>query len=148
MLRISVVDSPTQRRLVLDGALVPPWVAELRTAWMKACVRRQGRKIVFDFTNLTYISAEGESALWEMMNRGVSFFSGGVLTRHILQQLRRRKKAQVNSRVSPSTAEEERRKACSSSTAVGTMQPQGTLPQQPTIATGNANQWSGANSLQ
>ena len=106
MLKITVVDTPTQRRLVLEGALVPPWVAELRTAWKKACARRQGRKIVFDFTNLTYISAEGESALWEMMNHGVSFFSGGVLTRHILEQLRRRKRAQSSARLLSSTAEE------------------------------------------
>jgi hypothetical protein len=106
MLKITVVDTPAQRRLVLEGALVSPWVAELRTACEKARVRRQGRKIVFDFTNLTYISPEGESALWEMMNHGVSFFSGGVLTRHILEQLRRRKRAQSSARLLSSTAEE------------------------------------------
>jgi len=105
MLRISVVDSPTQRRLVLDGALIPPWVAELRTAWMMACVRRQGRKIVLDFTNLTYISPEGELALWELMNRGVRFISGGVLTRHILQQLKRRQKKTATSCALPTSAE-------------------------------------------
>lgn len=108
MLKITVVDTPTQRRLVLEGALIPPWVAELRTAWRNACVRKQGRKIVFDFTNLSYMSAEGESALWEMMNRDVSFFSGGVLTRHILQQLRQRKKAEASARVLRSTADKER----------------------------------------
>jgi hypothetical protein len=30
---ISIVDSGTQRRLVMEGALITPWVSELRTAW-------------------------------------------------------------------------------------------------------------------
>ena len=36
MLKISIVDTRTQRRLVLEGRLVAPWVAELTTAWTSA----------------------------------------------------------------------------------------------------------------
>lgn len=107
MLKISVVDKSMQRHLVLEGALIPPWVAELRSAWMKASARRQGRRIVLDFRDVTYISPEGEAALWDLMNRGVRFSSGGVLTNHILQQLKRRNTKKA-SRAEPCKAKEAR----------------------------------------
>jgi len=106
MLKISVVDSPNQRRLVLEGELITPWVAELKIAWMKACVRRDGRRMVLDFKDVTYISADGEAALWELMNRGARFCSGGVLTKHILHQLKRKRKAMASAAILPFVAEE------------------------------------------
>jgi hypothetical protein len=36
MLKISTSDGRKQRRLVLEGKLTGPWVAELRTAWKAA----------------------------------------------------------------------------------------------------------------
>lgn len=89
MLKISIVDSGAQRRLILEGALTPASVMDLRTAWLRACVGKQGRRIVLVFRNVTYISAEGEAALWDLLNRGVRFPSGGALTKHAFQQLMR-----------------------------------------------------------
>ncbi len=43
MLRISVVDSRTECRLVLEGKLIAPWVAELRTAWEAVNQEIKGR---------------------------------------------------------------------------------------------------------
>ncbi len=90
MLKISIVDSGAERRLILEGALIPPSIIVLRTAWLRACAGRQGRRIVLVFRNVTQISAEGEAALWELMNRGVRFSSGELPTRHTLQQLMRK----------------------------------------------------------
>ena len=87
MLKISIVDSRAQRRLVLEGALIPPSLIDLRTAWLRASTGRQGRKIVLVFRNVTSISTEGEAALWDLMNRGVRFSSGGVLTKQVLKKL-------------------------------------------------------------
>ncbi len=91
MLKISLIDSRTQRRLVLEGALIPPWIAELKIAWEKACAGAQGRHLVLDLKNVTLISANGEEALSELMNQGARFSSGGVFTKHILRELTRRK---------------------------------------------------------
>ena len=90
MLKISIVDSGSERRLVLEDALIPPSVIDLRAAWLRACAGRQGRRIVLVFRNVTQISAEGEAALWELMNRGVRFSSGELPTKHTLQQLLRK----------------------------------------------------------
>ncbi len=107
MLKISIVDSGTQRRIVLEGALIPRSVIDLRTAWLRACAGRQQRKIVLVFRNVTYISAEAEAALWDLINRGVRFSSGGVLNKHVLQQLSRKNRPRESARISPSVAKQE-----------------------------------------
>ena len=92
MLKISVVDSRTERRLVLEGKLIAPWVAELRTAWQAVNEEINGRSLVVDLGNLAVISQEGENVLLELMNEGAKFRCSGVLTKHVIQELRRRSK--------------------------------------------------------
>lgn len=90
MLRISTFDKKGARKLVLEGKLVEPWLAELRQSWNAAQEDLQGRKLIIDLTNVTVISHEGESALFEMMQHGAHFSCGGVLIRHMVKQLARR----------------------------------------------------------
>jgi hypothetical protein len=92
MLRISVVDSRTECRLVLEGKLIAPWVAELRAAWEAVNQEIKGRALVVDLGNVAVISQEGENALLELMNEGAKFRCSGVLTKHVIQELRRRSK--------------------------------------------------------
>jgi hypothetical protein len=47
MLKISVIDSRTECRLVLEGKLVAPWVAELRTAWKTVSEEIEGSRAGF-----------------------------------------------------------------------------------------------------
>jgi hypothetical protein len=96
MLRISVIDSRTERRLVLEGKLIAPWVAELRTAWKAANGKIEDRTLVVDLENVTAMSQEGENALLELMSEGAKFRCRGVLTKHVIQQLRRRSKRNTN----------------------------------------------------
>jgi nucleotidyltransferase/DNA polymerase involved in DNA repair len=92
MLKISVIDSRAQRRVVIEGTLIEPWMAELRNSWQTAKADLQGRKLVLDLRNVTRIGEEGESALSELVNEGASISSSGVLTKYLLQQLARRNK--------------------------------------------------------
>jgi hypothetical protein len=55
MFKISVVDSRTVRRLVLEGTFITPWVAELRATWAAANVDLQDRKLVLDLKNATLV---------------------------------------------------------------------------------------------
>jgi hypothetical protein len=96
MLRISVIDSRTERRLVLEGKLIAPWVAELRAAWKAANRKIEDRTLVVDLENVTVLSQEGENALLELMSEGAKFRCSGVLTKHVIQQLRRRSKRNTN----------------------------------------------------
>jgi hypothetical protein len=98
MLKISIVNNRTQCRLILEGRLIAPWVEELRTTWRTAKEEFDGRELVIDMENVIVVSQEAENTLLQMMNEGARFRCSGVLTRHVLQQLKRRNK---KSRVQP-----------------------------------------------
>lgn len=90
MLKISIFDTPNQRRLMLEGRLVWPWCAELSGAWKAAQADLHERELVIDLRNLTAISADGENALLELLSEGIKFRSSGVFTKHVLKLLARR----------------------------------------------------------
>jgi anti-anti-sigma regulatory factor len=95
LLRISIIERRNERRLVLEGKLIAPWTAELRSTCEKARQNLKGRELVVDLKNLTVISQEGENLLVELMNEGVKFRCCGVFTRQMLRQLARRARTQV-----------------------------------------------------
>jgi hypothetical protein len=90
LLKISIIDSRTHRRLVLEGKLVAPWADELRPAWERAKSELGGRELVVDVKNLIVINQAGENVLLELMREGVKVRGYGVFTRHILKELARR----------------------------------------------------------
>jgi hypothetical protein len=87
MFRISITDTPAQRKLVVEGKLVEPWVDELRTAWRNMSRALDRRKLVIDLSSVSVISTEGEKAISELMKQGAKFSCCGVLTRHVLKRL-------------------------------------------------------------
>jgi len=89
MLKISVVESRSERRLILEGKFLAAWVNELRIACEKARADLQNRELVIDLKNLTATSREGENVLLELINERVKF-PCGVFTKHVLIQLARR----------------------------------------------------------
>jgi len=93
MLRISRVDTRGQRRLIVEGKLIPPWTAELRTAYEDAKSDLEGRELVVDLKNLTIISREGEDLVIQLMIQGVQFRCGGLFARWLLRQLSDRARA-------------------------------------------------------
>jgi anti-anti-sigma regulatory factor len=90
MLKISIIDSRTHRRLVLEGKLVGAWADELRPAWEKAKAKLGGRELVVEVKNLIVINQAGEDVLLELMREGVKVRGCGVFPRQILKELARR----------------------------------------------------------
>ena len=87
MLRISIVERRSQRRLVLEGKLVAPWAHELKPAYQEASADLNGRELVIDVKGLTAISEDGENVLLELMKVGACFRCAGVFTKHVLKRL-------------------------------------------------------------
>jgi hypothetical protein len=87
MLRISIPESRTQRRLTIEGNLIASWAGELRTACAKARLDLPDRELVIDLRNLTAISQAGENLLLQLMKEGVRFRGHGIFTNHVLAQL-------------------------------------------------------------
>lgn len=90
MLKISISESRNQRRLILEGKLIEPWAAELRSACDQARADLQDRELVLDLRNLTAIGQQAENLLVELIREGVKFRCSGVFTRHVFRQLARR----------------------------------------------------------
>jgi len=90
MLKISVVEGSTKRRLVVEGRFVAPWCDELKAACERAALGLDGRELVIDLKNVTTISQEGENLLLELMQQGLKCRGCGVFTNEILKQVARR----------------------------------------------------------
>ena len=98
MLKISIVDTRTQRRLVIEGKLVSPWVSEVQSARERALAGLNGRELVIDVRNLTAINQEGENLFCQLMREGVKVRCSGVFTKHVFAQLSRRSKGKDGSK--------------------------------------------------
>jgi hypothetical protein len=87
MFKISIVETSSQRRLVLEGKLVPPCTAEVERAWKMAGEQLEDRKLIVDLTNVTLIAREGEDTLFKLMQEGARFCCGDVFTKHVVKRL-------------------------------------------------------------
>ena len=95
MLKITTTNNGSERTLVLEGTLVDPWVTELERSWSEAQMVEQG-KVLVDLKDVTVISQHGENVLFQMMCEGATFnCCRGVMTRHVVKQLQRRREEQV-----------------------------------------------------
>ena len=90
MLKVSLIDSARQRRLIVEGKLIAPWAAELRSACEKARADLRGRELVVEMKHITMITQEGENVILGLMNRGIKFRCHGVFTKRVVKQLTRR----------------------------------------------------------
>lgn len=86
MLKISVVKGPRRCRLILEGMLIEPWVAEVVSEYTKAKGHLDGRELIIDITNLSAVSPAGESALLLLLDDNAKFQSG-VYMKEVLKQL-------------------------------------------------------------
>jgi hypothetical protein len=89
MFKISTIDTPSKRRLLVEGMLTEPWANELRISWKNAGRELGGRKLVIDLSNVTVLGRDGESAISDLMNEGAKFSCEGIFTRHVLTRLSR-----------------------------------------------------------
>jgi hypothetical protein len=106
MLKISILDKPKHRRLVVEGKLIAPWAAELRSVWRQAKADPNGRELVIDVKCLTAITEDGENVLLELLKEGARFRSSGVFTKQVLRRLARKTRSNVQeAKISPAILE-------------------------------------------
>jgi hypothetical protein len=87
MLKISILDTPCQRRLLREGKLIGPWATELARVWRQATADLNGRALIIDLKGLTAIAEDGENVLLELMKEGATFRSSGVFTKQVLKRM-------------------------------------------------------------
>src|SRR6266481_6108566 len=90
MLKISLIDRNRHRRLIVEGQLIAPWSAELKSACEKARADLRGRELVIEMKHITMISQEGEDVILGLIKSGIRFRCSGVFTKHVVKELTRR----------------------------------------------------------
>lgn len=79
----------------MEGNLVAPWAAEVKTACEKARSELHDRELVVELKHVMTISQEGENLLLQLMNEGVKFRCRGLFTKHVLKQVARRTSREI-----------------------------------------------------
>ncbi len=88
MLRITINETPTENRWILQGRLVGLWVSELRRSWKKTHRTDNNRKCIVDLNEVTFIDKKGERLLRTMSKEGAQFIATGIYIKDVLDQLK------------------------------------------------------------
>ena len=86
MLRITILETPSEQKWVLQGRLIGPWASELKASW-KGHDDANGRARIVDLREVTFIDASGEKVLMRMMQDNAQFIVGGVYATHVVENL-------------------------------------------------------------
>jgi anti-anti-sigma regulatory factor len=86
VLRITIDETPTEKRWILQGRLVGLWVSELRRTWKKTDRSESNRPCVVDLNDVTFIDEKGVRLLRAMSKQGAQFVTTGIYIKHVLQQ--------------------------------------------------------------
>ena len=84
VLKITITETATDRRWILQGRLVGPWVSELRSAWKRAHTSQDKRACVLDLNDVTFIDKNGERLLRAISKKGAQLIANGIYTKHVL----------------------------------------------------------------
>jgi hypothetical protein len=88
VLKITINETPTEQRWILQGRLVGPWVDELRTSWKKAHSDDRGGTCVVDLSDVTFIDKAGERLLRAISKKGAHLVASGVYTKYVLEKVK------------------------------------------------------------
>jgi len=87
MLRITVTETASEQRWILQGRLTGSPIEELIISWRanRRCPPSQRR--VVDLNEITSIDKDGEQVLLMMIQDGAKFEATGLYTKHLLETL-------------------------------------------------------------
>jgi hypothetical protein len=93
VLKITIMETPTERRWIVQGRLVGPWVSELRTTWKRAHRSQDRRACIMDLNDVTFIDKGGERLLRAISKKGAQLIARGMYVKHVLEQLKTDRKS-------------------------------------------------------
>lgn len=94
MLRIGINIDPSELRLRLEGELIEPWIAELRSVWETQCLPSPAARRVVDLDDVTRVDESGKRLLAAMKYSGAELFATGVCMKHLIKDLRKKRELQ------------------------------------------------------
>ena len=88
VLKITMTETPAERRWIVQGRLVGPWVSELRTAWKRTHGGQDERICIIDLNDVTFIDKGGERLLRALAKKGAQLIATGVYIQHVLEEVK------------------------------------------------------------
>jgi anti-anti-sigma regulatory factor len=88
MLKITIMETTSEMRWIVQGRLIGPWVSELRTAWKRAYKSQDKRACIIDLNDVTFIDKSGERLLRAMSKKGAQLIASGIYTKHVLEKVK------------------------------------------------------------
>ena len=88
MLKITITETPSERRIALSGKLIGPSIQELRRVWEQCRSQPSGGRIICDLNNVIHVEEGANSLLTEMMADGTELVSDGGLNGWLIQALK------------------------------------------------------------
>src|SRR5713101_6514337 len=82
------METATDRRWIVQGRLVGPWVSELRTTWKRAHRSQDKRACIIDLNDVTFIDKSGERLLRAISKKGAQLIASGMYTKHVLEKVK------------------------------------------------------------
>jgi riboflavin synthase len=98
MVKITIVDGGGKKRIVVEGKLAGPGVAELESTWKQARRECEGCEIVVDLSGTTVIDSSGKAMLVAMAGERARLFANGVFTKYLIENLVHEKRDNDDSR--------------------------------------------------
>lgn len=90
MLKISVEESESSVRLILEGRLVGPWVAEFQRSCQEQDMKF--RNLTIDLCGLTGMDTNGQAFLQELFQQGAVLTCSDVLNQYLVELMSHRKR--------------------------------------------------------
>lgn len=88
MLKITVHNESSTTTLKIEGKLMGPWVKEMERCW-RDLMPLDGASLLVDLSGVTFVDPDGEKLLKLMFQEGADFWAPGVMTRHIVETIKR-----------------------------------------------------------
>ena len=83
MLKISISETATETRWVLQGRVFGPWVSELNAIWRTSTRTRKGRACIVDLNDVTFIDKGAEQLLRTMAREGAQLVANGGYIKNV-----------------------------------------------------------------
>jgi len=88
MLKITLVDTPAEQRILLSGTLVGPWIGELQKLWEDSRQHLGDRRCMVDLGEVTLIDQTAHALLATMVNDGAELIASGMVNRWLIEALK------------------------------------------------------------
>jgi ABC-type transporter Mla MlaB component len=87
VLKISILDTPEEKKIVLEGKFTEPWISEVAKVWHREQQYLNGRNYIVDLSDVTDIDPCGMAILSGMIREGVKLIANGLLTSYLIETL-------------------------------------------------------------